>query len=589
MKKLMFILVVVSLFTSFVVANGIMNADGDAYTVLSVSSDPGTAVYSDSSNEDTGLVLCGLGSTNYAGAVYGANVSGNFTSVLISVDNANSVSLSQIDQDKSVEFGAGCYGSINARFMFPTLSYLGYSIPAYKPAFPGNTLIRYSSSASGTGADNYVYTNGNSELSGSYSLGSMSFDQVIRDVDLSVSTINYGGAVGSKSISDSFYGFDNTNNNKAMVIAICNDQNGLDCSDATIVNDTTQFPVSLDSGLSAMDVNDQSSYDKYGVINGLGHSICIGPQLQINSVYNDAGGPLLSSETANVTVKVKNIGNVDVTTDFNVTVTGANLNHVEEITDTLVPNVEYTFTVNDVLPGPASGSYAYTAQVRDLDAGIASCGSDSHSSFTSLTVSNIIFPQIWINGVLDGNFTNAGMINNLTIQLNDSDGSAPGDFANWTLMIFEINGNTLLAPVQSGDNGNNDYLITPFSVARITLDDTGYGSFTVSPGSSPILLDDQNYSLIFSISNTSNDKQHMSYQGTILNVDDCGVGANDDPFCGLPFGFDDPSFFPGDLTMINYTHGEWHNTTSPNGDHHVGAVWEKIRMIALQLTNLLNV
>jgi len=558
------------------------------------ANDPPTAYLESAPNPNGAPAICGLGSSKYVGMGYGANVSGVMEFVLISKNTIGGVTDSLNQADTQIG-STDCYHYNTPSSHDVSISHFNLNFPeVFVGAMPAVPVLMYADDADGSTNPGYIFFNdsGSGKLLGSYTISSYAnsaFDQGTRDITLKVSQVKHTKTDSStltSSINDATHGISSA---RPIIVAICDDDRGRDCSDASVVTDGTTLKnsgISLSTGLTVPDLIDTQTTTKYQVVNGItSDSICIGPQLQINSVSNDAGGPLLSSETADVTVKVKNIGNVDVTTNFNVTVTGANLNHVEEITDTLVPNVEYTFTVNDVLPGPASGSYAYTAQVRDLDAGISTCGSDSHTSFTSLTVSNIIFPQIWINGVPDGNFTYAGMINNLTIQLNDSDGSAPGDFANWTLMIFEINGNTLLAPVQSGDNGNGDYSITPFSVAMVTLDETGYGSFTVSPGSSPILLDDQNYSLIFSISDTNNDKQHMSYQGTILNVDDCDDEG--DPSCGLPFGFDDPQLFPGNYTPINASDVvNWHTTVTPNGDQ-ANSIWNRIRMITLELTNLI--
>lgn len=575
---------ITSLVYGGLISGSIVNSGG---TITDLAYSSGANFYLDNAdaNDDVGLKICGEAggdvASKYVMAVYG-----------IGLDDATQFEYFRTTHNgigaEFIQTGAAtgnCAETGNDLMFFITQ---GDPDPHQGGSwFPGNLYIIVSSDQTVDNSDDFIFIGeNNGVLEGYYNLeGSSSnynYDQVSGEVLFDITSFRVNANDDPKPDND---------NKDTIVMGVCNNANSTSCSD---VGNTSidSSDVMLDTGV--ISPSDQTKTEPYMIVNGIADQFCIGPDLYISSMGNDAGGNLLSGESANITVNVKNGGNVNVTTDFNVTVTESisGFENVTLITETIEPSQTVSFTINNVVPGPDSGPYTYTAQVQNVAAGIDHCTPSyvNPVGTTNMNVDNVITPQIWINELIEGNFTNAGMINNLTIQLTDSDSSPSTNFANWTVEIVETNGYSLLAPLQfNADNGFSG--VSSESIATLVLDNNGAGSFTLSPanafGLSGInesgeygVVFPEGYSLGFNIFDSGETGQHILYQGVVYEyIDEDSL---------VPFGFDNSTLFEGNHTNLDNTSIDtWHTVTTPNGDR-ASVIWAKIRSIALELTNLIN-
>ncbi len=242
-------------------------------------------------NADVGIELCDVGQ-RYVGAAYALNVGGNWLYSLITYSSS-----SEALAFTSTDNGNGCYQAVPG---FLTISPSQLTTPnpdVYKAAFPGKLYVVYESSANPGTLNNFYYGDTNMQLLGDYSIPK-SFDQGSRKITVSTPTVTYQTSSGSfqKLLTDGTFG---VSDDKRAVLGICDDSAGQTCSDGSVVSSNI-FPAQLDTGLSASQVNDQNTYTKYAVINGIGKSICIGANLRTSSL-NVNPNPIYYSQTLPIT------------------------------------------------------------------------------------------------------------------------------------------------------------------------------------------------------------------------------------------------------------------------------------------------
>jgi len=408
-----------------------------------------------------------------------------------------------------------------------------------------------------------------------------SYDQTTGNVTVNVNT-GYG-YTGSSTVTV-------FQTSEPLIAGVCNETIGEDCVE---VHSTSVDDSSLDYHTGIVSPPDTEINNKNFLVNGIYiNNFCIGPQLEIDSVLADPD-QLLAGEATNITVEVINNGNVNVTTNFDITTIeeGPSTDQVVNITtvtQTLEPSGTYLYKF-EVTPSE-SGSYIYRAIVNDTEAGIATCGSAHDNSTDGVSTESVVIPYIWIDGVLDGNFSTPGKFYNITVQLNDSDNSAPSTFANWTLRIYEKGGYNLLGPLQYNNDTDGFSGIFSISEARVLLDDVGTANVTVVPTGNLALntlngnSDDQyidnfeNYSLVFKVYDDAGDDKHILYKGMVYS---CSTSD-----CEAPFTFTNSTIF--DLhTNIDASDSLFHNVSTYNADE-AENIWNKLRQMALSITKILK-
>ncbi|MFH1396423.1 MAG: hypothetical protein ABIG93_03435 [archaeon] len=547
--------------------------------------------YKDSApNSDLALLICDPPSNQpYVGISYALNISGTMNYTVIN-QRAGSSTYSLV---QASQVATTCTGNKTQVSPFiVSSSHIDSSTPeAFVAAFPGRLWALVSSNENGAGT-NFVFMNySNGWLNGSYNSVGATFNQSTRNVTVSASSITFQGVSGNKNFNDGDYGL---SNNRRLMVGVCADNYGANCSDGRQLNSSgATLSETFSSGLSAATVNDLNQHIRYVVINGLGTQFCIGPQLEVSSVTVNSS--LLAGQPATVTVTVENNGDVNVTTDFAVTTVeekGAPIRtaDVTTVTTDLAANGGSTSFNFQITPASGSGNYNYTATINDTEAGITTCGTAHDSGYDTVSVAAVAQPLIWIDGILNGNFTLPGQFYNLTVQMNDSDSNVASYFANWTLRIYEKGGYNMVGPLQYNNDTNGFSGVFSVSEARVLMDNNGSANVTVAPTGNLALqtLDGnsnnqyssnfENYSLVFKVYDDSGTEQPVSYKGTIYSC------TSSD--CEAPFTFTNSSTF-NLYTNISATNSLFHNVSTYNADE-VENVWNRLRQIALSITKILK-
>ncbi len=464
------------------------------------STDPAT-LYQDGidGNLDAGIQICDVG-PRYVGVAYALN-HGAWEGVLISYASS-SEALAYTSQDD----GNGCY-STPAGYVTISPSVLTTPSPTVlKAALPGRLYVTYAGSANPGVLTNFIYAGSAALLRGDYTF-SRSFDQVSRSIQVATPTITFQtqSSVFTKSASDSSYGI---SNERPMVIGICDDDHGEACASGTTLT-SASFPLTLASGLTASQVNDQNTYTKYVVMNGIGKPLCIGANLQA-SIQSIAPNPVYYSQQLTIQLKITNPrdtpyelsgGNVDVTNTFTVQVKIYNASNPNQVVHTR------TFTVSNGVPVDGSVSltdfwdaYAhsgmYTVEVT-VDSGnsIAECNEADNTYTANFELKPITIPDVYIDGVYyDGlnpaYFPRPGIPYNLTVLMKNSDNDT---LANATVILQETNGLSLTFPTQLYNETVGSTNITrsvhTLSQLEAQTDSQGRLELTVLPTWHPFLQD----------------------------------------------------------------------------------------------------
>jgi len=449
-------------------ATGIVISDGTAQDLYFVgtSSNPAQR-YQDaiSPNPDVGLELCGQTGTSYVGGTYAFNVGGtwNYTLITYGTDPTDALALTSLR-------AGDCYITSPMGSLTVSPSSLSSRTPqVYVAAFPGTIFVMNSSSQDGSSPTFIAATA--SSLLGSYSV-TRTFDESTQDITVQTPTISFTTESGSftKSASDADYG---VNDDRRMAVAVCTDTQGETCTDGRIVNDSSVFPLDLASGVTP---NEALTFTRYVVINGLDYSICIGPDLNTNTLRIDGSASLTvySGESVNISVITSNSQNVNVTSSFDIGINVSTTN-------------PQNFTINSLGSGESTTNYfiydtsslssgAHTVQSILFDSALGDCNDGNDGATATLTIAKTYRPYVWIDGIQTNNFTHAGRPYNITIQLNDSDGNI---VSGARIEFIESNGLNLFAPTQifteTGDG------LKPVSSAVIFTNSTGEVSFSIIP------------------------------------------------------------------------------------------------------------
>ncbi len=471
------------------------------------STDPST-LYQDAidGNADVGIELCDVGQ-RYVGATYALNVGGTWQYVLITYSSS-----SEALAFTSTDLGNGCYQAIPG---FLTISPSQLTTPnpdVYKAAFPGKLYVAYESSANPGTLNNFYYGNTNMQLLGDYTIPK-SFDQGTRTIRVETPTVTYQTSSGSfqKLITDTSFGL---STDKQAVIGICDDDHGETCSDGQVISSDV-FPLVLGTGLSASQVNDQNTYTKYAVINGIGKSICIGANLRtINLNVNP--NPIYYSQTLDISFAIENHrdtpyetngGNVDVTTPFNIRITIYNTsNPTQIIYDTTVTNTNTITPGSNVLRSISWPAYAhsgfYTVKVEaDSNNNINECNEADNAAYANFELKPITLPDIYIDGIQTDTFEYPNIPYNLDIYMKNSDNDT---LKNATVIIIEENGLTLNVPLQYYQKQINSTTNVTDAVktkteSTIITDYNGNLNITIIPSYNRLLTQQYNYTNISSI------------------------------------------------------------------------------------------
>ena len=417
------------------------------------STDPAT-LYQDGidGNPDVGIRICDVG-PRYVGVAYALN-HGAWEGVLISYASSSEALAYTTQND-----GGGCY-STPAGYVTISPSVLTTPSPSVlKAALPGRLYVTYAASANPGVLTDFVYAGANATLRGDYTF-SRSFDQNTRNVQVGMPTITFQtqSSVFTKQASDSAYGI---STERPMVIGVCDDDHGASCASGTTLT-SASFPLSMATGLSAGQVDDQHTYTKYVVMNGIGKPICIGANLKA-SITSLAPNPVYYSQELTIQLEASNPrdtpyelngGNVDVTTPFTVRVEIYNASDPTQIVHTR------TFTVNSGVPVDGrvtltdfweayAHSGIYTVKVT-VDSGnsIAECNEADNSYTANFELKPITIPDVYVDGAYyDGlhpaYFPRPGVPYNLTLLMKNSDNDT---LANATVILTQENGVSLTFP-----------------------------------------------------------------------------------------------------------------------------------------------
>ncbi|MEW5995968.1 MAG: CARDB domain-containing protein [Candidatus Micrarchaeota archaeon] len=423
-------------------------------------------------NPDFGMRLCNVGQ-KYVAAVYSANVSGTPAYVAVS----KNLTTGSTDTLVYTSIGSGpCYYTPVDAFAFSQFRDFTRTPIVFVSAFPGRVHALFSDSADGSSPGFVLLNYSDGWLMGGYTLSALSFSQGTGLVTANIGTITFETDLGSisRSPGDSEWGL-NSSTGRSILMALCSDDYGRNCSDARIVNSTADLPALLALGSPT---SDQAVYNRYAVVNGLGFPICIGSDLSTG--ISASPGSITYGQGSNITITITNNGNVGVTTDFNLTLNisgpgGYDVRTSWIITENLNPSASttrnYTFNATGL-----SGVYTFTA-MADANNTIAECN-ENNIATTTVTVSPAYYLHVWIDENYTDIFPYWGRPYNITLYINDSNGNY---VANACYRIVETNGLNPFVPTQVWNNSGTLRGVKSYSTGIAYGNGTGHVQFTAVP------------------------------------------------------------------------------------------------------------
>lgn len=466
------------------------------------SSSPST-LYQDAigPNQDVGIELCGQGPGRYVGGFYAANIAGTWNYALITYSSSSNA-LAQANTNA----GGGCYDSVPG---FLTVSPSSLSTPSPnvdKAALPGELYVGHASTANPGTVSNFVFGGTSMQLRGDYTI-QRSFDQGTLQITAQDPTVSFTTSSGSfsKSATDPTFG---VASDRPLIMAVCSDTQGQSCSDGGVITSNI-FPYSMSTGLSAGSVNDQRTYTRYIVANGLGKSICIGANLKA-SIINIAPNPVYYSQNLSINFSTTNKrdtpfeingGNVGVTTPFQVRVEIYNstnpsqvvYNQTQTISNAITP--DGTIQLNLLWPAYAH-SGTYTVKVTtDVNNNIVECNEGDNTATQNFVLKPITLPDVYIDGVKTSTFPYPNAPYNLSFHMKNSDNTT---LANATVYMTQTNGLSMLAPTQIynrsvGPNATVKDGVRTNETAVFTTDAGGNASLVFIPTYNDLYLARYNY------------------------------------------------------------------------------------------------
>ncbi len=455
-----------------------------------------------STNPDVGIKLCDLGQ-KYVGATYAAKINDAWKYVLVSYHSSTDA-LAYTDSTD----GSTCY-KVSPSYLTISPSSLTTPNPdVYYAAFPGRLEIAYADSANPGTLTNFVFADGNGGLAGSYSID-RSFSESDDTVTLQTPVINFQTSSGtfSKVATDQTFGLNN--DKRRMVVACCDDDAGTSCSDGYVVPTEANFPMSLNTGLSSSDVNDQHTYTKYIVINGLGNQMCIGANLE-TQVTSITPNPVYYGQTLHISFKITNPrntpyeihgGNVRVTNPFAVLVKIYNATNPSNVISQQTVNVNNPVPVDGEVdvnvdwPAQAhSGTYTVEVDV-DSNNNIAECNENDNTAKANFVLKPVYIPNVEIDSVSSIHFGYPGVPYDFSIHMQNSDGN---DVGNATVQVVEENGLDIFGPTQIWNLSTSNTTtaksgLKSFNIAQFTTDYEGKASMTLIPTGNKLYSPEYNY------------------------------------------------------------------------------------------------
>ncbi|MEM4247729.1 MAG: hypothetical protein QXH80_00520 [Candidatus Nanoarchaeia archaeon] len=311
-------------------------------------------------------------------------------------------------------------------------------------------------------------TDANGYLKGSFTTNNVqsSYNQGTGNVNIDVTAVTVYTASGTSQALPS--GLEGENK---LLVGVCADSQGVDCTSTARTN-MTASSVSLATGITSP--ADSTNYTRYAVVNGIGASFCIGPDLRVSGV-TVVPSSTTAGQSVNITATIVNNNNVDVTTNFDVEFLrdGNSIANVT-VTEDLSPSESTTASYIYDTTGLTSGNKNIVARVLDANAGIADCNNGNDNSSTTLNIGKAYYVQVLINGTVSTNFPVPGRPYNVSLHVNDSDGNNVAAL----VKITEKNGINLFAPVQGWGASDG---VSPLAVATFETNAGGDANIALMP------------------------------------------------------------------------------------------------------------
>lgn len=433
--------------------------------------------------------------SKYIGGLYMINAS-NITNALYNLTTKN---LGNPDPYSALVQTGDAYacgtGRSCANATYTTLSWVdtavvdGYGIPVALSVYPANIWVVISDNQSIENGDTLVYVpTAKGRMKGSFTASTFesTYDQTVGDIRYDITSVTVNTASGTTQEIDSNY-----DDRAYIAVGVCEDDTGLNCNSTNMISKDSAT-VNLGTGITGP--NDQSTATKYVVANGQGSSFCIGADAQVRtSDLTENVTTLYYNQAMEIKARIYNNRNVNITADTNLTlwIDGAmvkNWTVTETIGNYSTSNwYSYNWTAS-----VTSGSHTINA-TADTSKEITECSETNNDHKDTVTVNKVFTPFIYINGTYGQNFSRIGVPHNVSIFLNDSDGSIQN---NSEINITETNGISIFAPVQNwtGSVAPTRRGMKSTSVATVTTD-KGWANFTLIPTGNPIYTDYPDYEL----------------------------------------------------------------------------------------------
>lgn len=236
--------------------------------------------------------------------------------------NSASIALNQVSSGDFESFTAASSGDTKCRDS-------NVNIQISRAYYPGRIFVVIDKNSDGLidAGDTFIPTEKldfgdyrQFQLPGSFSYGTKSYAQGSGLVSVNINGVQVLTDSGLQSMTGAGTSLD------YVMIGFCNDEDGEDCTDTDVTN--------LDAGTLTLDSlivspSDTVKYDKFIVSNGISEDFCIGPDLRITNI--DTNGPVYAGQETTIDITIQNNGNVDVNTDFGISLNQTDANAVETI------------------------------------------------------------------------------------------------------------------------------------------------------------------------------------------------------------------------------------------------------------------
>lgn len=428
----------------------------------------------------------------YVGAVYAVNTSGS--NPLMSVITADSVppALGQTgaafvcggnwcaDTALEVNFQTNTAATGDGAAFFPGNVFVFVSNNDNINFGAGDELAPVVSGVSGSTASRSTVIGSNGTLRGRYTANG----NLASTYNQATGNVNFGviEAYGTPNTGSDVVISTSHPNDPFVLMGLCDDVRGLSC-DSVHSGNLSMGQVSMNTGI--VNPPDTIKTTKYSVINGLGIGFCIGPDVSVSSVTkNPSGG--FPGTVFNITATVQNVGNVNVTKDFNVSFydVAAGFLGSRNISGGLPVGSSKSVWILYNTGSFSAGTRTINVYSNHTDVGIADCNNGNNQGSTSIILAKAYMLNFFINGNKTTTFDSPGRIYNITAVLNDTDGNL---INNATIRITEENGLSLFAPMQIFNetpalkNG-----VKPITTAEVRTSIAGKAEFALAPSGNPL-------------------------------------------------------------------------------------------------------